>query len=153
MAHTFTQIHIHVIFVVKSRKALLDPHWKEELHRYITGIIQNNGHKLLAINGMPDHLHILFGMLPTQSFSDLMQEVKGISSKWINLNKNTTTKFEWQQGYGAFSYSRSQLPKLISYIDNQERHHQSLSFREEYICLLQRLGIDYDERCVFQELE
>jgi len=103
MANTYTQIHLHFVFAVKYRGAIIDKTWKENLYRYITGIVQANNHKLLAINGMPDHIHLFVGMRPTQSVSDLLQDIKGSSSKWINDNKLVKGKFEWQEGYGAFS--------------------------------------------------
>ncbi len=153
MAHTYTKIHIHAIFAVTRREALIQASWKDELHKYITGIIQMHGHKILAINGMPDHVHILFGMRPTQSLSDLMQDVKGASSKWVNQYKRLPIKFEWQQGYGAFSYSKSQLLKVMRYIEDQDKHHKKMTFQEEYKCYLEKLGIDYDDRYVFKDLQ
>jgi len=153
MANTYTQIHIQAVFVVKSRLGLIQNEWKDELYKYITGIIQANNHKLLAINGMPDHLHVFFGMRPTQSLSDLMQDIKGGSSKWINERKFTKGRFEWQEGYGAFSYSKAQVSTVITYIQNQEMHHQRTTFIEEYKSLLQEFNIDYDDRYIFKELE
>ena len=113
MANTYTQIHIHFVFAVKFRNGIIQSkEWKDSLYKYITGIIQkNNGHKLLSINGMPDHIHILIGIRPSQSVSDLMKDVKQGSSLWINENKLAKCHFEWQEGYGAFSYSKSQIPK------------------------------------------
>jgi putative transposase len=119
MANTYTQIHIHVVFTVQNRDSVILNSWKDELYKYITGIIQNNKHKLLAINGMPDHVHILIGYRPTQSLSDLMQDIKGNSSKWINEKRFVTGKFSWQEGYGAFSYAKTDLPKIIGYIQEQ----------------------------------
>ena len=113
MAKTYTQIHIQAVFTVQNRDCIIGKQWKDELYKYITGIIQNHDNKLLAINGMPDHLHIFFGMRPTQSISDLMQQVKGDSSKWINDKKFIQSKFSWQQGYGAFSYGKSQVSQVI----------------------------------------
>lgn len=119
-ANTYTQIHIHAVFAVQNRENLIHNSWREELYKYITGIVQNNGHKLLAINGMPDHLHVFFGMRPVQSLSDLMQDIKGDFSKWINQKQFTKTRFSWQEGCGAFSYSKSQVPHVIRYIQDQE---------------------------------
>jgi len=153
MANTYTQVHIQAVFAVKHRAGLIQPEWKDELYKYITGIIQNQQHKVLAINGMPDHLHILFGMRPVQSLSDLMQDIKGSSSKWINEKKFIKHKFEWQQGYGAFSYSRSHIGNVIAYIENQEKHHQKENFISEYKNFLRKFEIDYDERYIFKELE
>jgi putative transposase len=113
MPNTYTQIHIQAVFTVQNRTCLIDKSWKNDLYKYITGIIQGNGHKLLTINGMPDHVHILFGFRPTQSLSELMQDVKGNSSKWINENEFINGKFTWQEGFGAFSYSKSHVPAVI----------------------------------------
>lgn len=150
MANTYTQIHIQFVFAVKFKNGLIHASWKEELYKYITGIIKNNGHKLLAINGMPDHLHMLVGLRPTQSVSELMQDIKGNSSKWINEKKFLRVKFEWQEGYGAFSYSKSHLDRVISYIKNQEKHHQKRTFKEEYLEFVEKFGVDYDERFLFK---
>ena len=153
MANTYTQIHIQAIFAVKKRTGFIQKEWKDELYKYITGIIQMHEHKLLAINGMAEHLHIFFGMRPTQSLSDFMQDIKGSSSKWINEKKFIKDKFEWQQGYGAFSYSKSQVLKVIDYVQNQEKHHQKITFLEEYKTFLEKFEINYDERYVFNEPE
>ncbi len=153
MANTYTQIHIQSIFAVKNRSSLIQTEWKDELYKYITGIIQKHEHKLLAINGMPDHLHVFFGMRPAQSLSDLMQDIKGSSSKWINDRRFLRSKFEWQAGYGAFSYSKSQVPNVISYIENQEIHHQKKTFLKEYEEFLKKFEVDYDERYLFQKLD
>jgi putative transposase len=153
MANTYTQIHLQAIFAVKKRTGLIQKEWKDELYKYITGIIQTHDHKLLAINGMPDHLHVFFGMRPNQSLSDLIQDVKGGSSKWINEKKFIKNKFEWQEGYGAFSYSKSQVSKVIAYVQNQEVHHRKITFLEEYKNFLEKFEVDYDERYVFKEPE
>ncbi|MCW3087015.1 MAG: transposase IS200-family protein, partial [Sediminibacterium sp.] len=144
MPNTYTQIHVQVVFAVKKRAASIQPSWKDELYKYITGIVQNHGHKLLAINGMPDHIHILIGMRPTQTLSDLLQDIKGSSSKWINTKKFSAQKFSWQEGYGAFSYSKSHIPGVVTYIQNQEIHHGKISFLEEYVQFLEKFGVDYD---------
>ena len=153
MANTYTQIHVQVVFAVQNRNCIIQKIWKDELYKYITGIVQNNKHKLLAINGMPDHVHILCGPRPSQSLSDLMQDVKGSSSKWINENKFMKAKFSWQEGYGGFSYSKSDLPKVIQYIKDQEQHHKKKSFIQEYEDLLNEFEVDYDERFVFKPVE
>ena len=152
MANTYTQIHIQFVFAVKYRDGIIHPSFKEELYQYISGIIKVNNHKLLAINGMPDHIHIFIGMRPTQSISDLLQDIKGSSSKWINEKKFLKLKFEWQEGYGAFSYSKSHVNDVIRYIQNQENHHKKESFREEYLKFLKVFEIEYDERYIFKEL-
>ncbi len=152
MANTYTQIHIQFVFAVKYRDGVIHASWKDELYKYITGVVQNNKHKMICINGMPDHIHIFIGVRPTQSISDLMQDVKGNSSKWINEKNFVKGKFEWQEGYGAFSYSKSQMKDVIKYIENQEQHHQKKTFREEYIEFLQKFEIEYDEKYIFKEL-
>jgi len=153
MPNTYTQIHIHAVFSVQNRVCLISDSWKDKLYRYITGIIQNNGHKLLIINGMPDHIHILFGFRPTQSLSDLMQDVKGDSSRWINDEKLIKGRFSWQEGYGAFSYSKSHVLSVTKYIQNQEIHHCRLSFLDEYKKMLDDFGVDYNERYLFKPVE
>jgi len=153
MANTYHQIHIQGIFAVKKRTGLIQKEWKDELYKYITGIIQTYDHKLLAINGMPDHLHVFFGMRPTQSLSDLMQDVKGSSSKWINEKKFIKEKFEWQEGFGAFSYSKSQASKVIAYVQNQEAYHHKITFLDEYKKFLEKFEVDYDERYIFKTPE
>ncbi len=152
MSNTFTQIHIQVIFAVQDRLSLINNLWEERLYRYISGVIQNRGHKLLAINGMPDHVHILFGMRPSQSLSDLMRDVKGNSSFWINDNNLVAGRFSWQEGYGAFSYSKSQVHSVASYIENQKLYHEKKSFIEEYVEFLNDFGVDYDSKYLFKPI-
>lgn len=152
MANTYTQIHLQFVFAVKYRKALILPSFKDELYQYITGIIQHYDHKVLAINGVEDHIHIFIGMRPTQSISDLLQDIKGSSSKWINEKEFLKQKFEWQGGYGAFSYSKSHVQNVINYIANQEKHHKKETFREEYLKFLKVFEIDYDENYIFKDL-
>lgn len=154
MANSYTQIHLQFVFAVKHREGLIHSSWKEELYKYITGIVQDKkyNHKLLAINGVSDHIHLLVGFRPDQSISDFMQDVKGSSSKWINSRNFLRGRFEWQSGYGAFSYSKSDIKKVIQYIRNQEEHHKVKLFREEYMDLLKEHEIDFDERYIFQEL-
>jgi REP element-mobilizing transposase RayT len=153
MANTYTQIHIHAIFGVQNRISLINESWKNDLYRYITGIIQKNTHKLIIINGMQDHIHLLFGFRPIQSLSDLMQDIKGSSSKWINEKRYVRGKFSWQEGFGAFSYSKSQIPGVIKYIENQEMHHKKFNFREEYQNILEKFGVDYDERYILKGIQ
>ena len=153
MANTYTQIHIQTVFSVQDRFCIIKKSWKDELYKYITGIIQNHGHKVLAINGMPDHIHIFFGQRPTQTLSDLMQDVKGDSSKWINQKGFVKTRFSWQEGYGAFSYSKSQVESVIQYIRNQEIHHRKKTFIEEYLDFLEKFEVDYDERYIFKHVD
>lgn len=152
MPNTYTQIHIHFVFAVKFRNGLINENFKISLYKYITGIIKNNDHKLLAIGGMPDHIHILIGFRATQSMSDLMKDVKQSSSKWINENKFVNGHFQWQEGFGAFSYSKSQISDVTKYIENQEIHHQKKTFREEYLEILKKVDVEYDEKYIFNEL-
>jgi REP element-mobilizing transposase RayT len=160
MANTFTQIYIHFVFAVQNRISLIQSDWKDELYKYITGIIQKNGHKLIAINGMANHVHIFTGYKPHQLIPDLMQDVKGSSSKWINEKKPAYRtgrfvkgKFSWQEGYGAFSYSHSQIDQVVRYINNQEKHHKKQTFREEYLLLLKKFNIQYDEKYILKDVE
>lgn len=152
MANTYTQIHIHAVFAVQHRDCVISKIWKDELFRFITGIIQNHDHKLLVINGMPDHVHVFFGMRPTQSLCDLMQDIKGDSSRWINERGFVNGRFSWQEGYGAFSYSKSGVDNVINYIKNQEKHHQKQSFLEEYTDFLRKFGVEFDERYIFKPI-
>jgi putative transposase len=153
MANTYTQIHIQTVFTVQNRHCVIRPSWEIELYRYLTGIIQNYGHKVLAINGMPDHIHIFFGMRPNQSLSDLMQQVKGDSSKWINQKGFVMGRFSWQEGYGGFSYGKSQVDNVIDYIKDQKNHHRKKTFLEEYIEFLDKFEVPFDERYVFQPID
>ncbi|MFH1118953.1 MAG: IS200/IS605 family transposase [Bacteroidota bacterium] len=153
MANTYTQIHIQVVFSVRDRDCIIKRVWKNELYQYINGIIQNHDHKVLAINGMADHIHILFGMRPTQSLSDLMQDIKGDSSKWINKRGFVPGRFSWQEGFGGFSYSKSQIDNMIDYIKNQEIHHRRKSFIEEYIEFLEKSEVSYNERFIFKPVD
>ena len=153
MSNTYTQIHIQCVFAVKYREAVINRSWKERLHKYIMAIVNNNGHKSLAINSMPDHLHLFFGMRPKQALSDLMQFVKGDSSEWINKQKLVLGHFRWQEGYGAFSYSKSHTDAVVKYILNQEEHHRNKTFLEEYKDMLKKFDIDYNEQYIFKALE
>ena len=150
MANTYTQIHIHCVFAPKFRLALIESTWKNRLHRYITGIVQNHKHKMLCINSMPDHLHMLFGMRPDQSLSELMRLVKGETSEWINNERLTNSSFRWQGGYGAFSYAKSQIPVICAYIENQAKHHKNKTFLDEYKELLEKFEVDYKEEYIFK---
>ena len=153
MANTFSQIYIHAVFAVKSRENLINNNWKDELYKYICGIVNNNQQKVYAINGVPDHVHILVSIKPNLLLSDLIRDIKSSSSKWINSKQLVKRKFYWQEGFGSFSVSQSQLDKVIGYIDNQEVHHQKLSFKKEYIGLLESYKIVYDEKYIFDWLE
>jgi putative transposase len=152
MADTFTQIHLHCVFAVKHRAALISDSWRKQLHQYITGIIQNRGHKMLRINTMADHLHMLIGMRPNESLSGLICLLKSETSHWINSCGFSKTIFRWQEGYAAFSHSKNDIPAISDYIEYQQLHHKSKSFLEEYRQVLQDLGIEFKEKFIFQEL-
>jgi len=151
MANTYTQLYFHIVFAVKGRANLISVKWKEELYKYITGIITNKNQKLIAINGMPDHIHLLAGMKPDSNLSDLVRDIKANSSKFINEKKWALGKFEWQHGFGAFTIGHSQLDVIGNYIKNQKEHHKTLSFREEYIEFLKRYEIDYKTEYIFND--
>jgi putative transposase len=150
--NTYTQIHIQCVFAVQFRAATLADEWRTDLHKYIRGIITEQGHKMLSINSLPDHMHILFGMRPVQSLSDLMQDIKGSSSKWINFNRHTQGRFQWQEGYGAFSYCKSEVETVRAYIENQQQHHMKVPFIAEYQALLDQFDVAYDKKHLFREL-
>ena len=150
MADTYTQIHIHLVFAVKFRQSLIHPDLQDELFKYITGIVQRNKHKMLSINCMPDHMHILIGIRPSQSLSDLMQDIKGDSSKWINSRKFLKQRFAWQESYGAFSYSKSLISRVARYIENQQEHHKKQDFISEYKKTLEKFGVSYNEKDIFK---
>jgi len=153
MANTDTQLYIQFVFAVQNRASLIQPAWKNELYKHITGIVQNNGHKLLAINGMPNHTHIFIGYRPHQLIPELLQEIKGSSSKWINKKQFMKGKFNRQQGYGAFSYSHSHIDRAIKYILHQQQHHTKKSFQEEYQELLDKFKIEYDRRYLLKDIQ
>ncbi len=149
MANTYTQCYFHLVFAVKNREALIGKDWKDRLEMYITSIVQNNKHKLLAIGTMPDHIHIFIGYNVNQAIPDLVEEVKTASNAWIKSNKLSRFKFEWQKGYGAFTHARSQLDTVVRYVLNQENHHQKKSFREEYLDMLRQNDIVFKEEYLF----
>ncbi len=150
---TYSQIYIQIVFAVKGRESLILPQWEERLHKYITGIVQNKEQKMLAINGMSDHLHFLIGMKPSCCLSDLVREIKKSSNDFIKVEKLSKFKFSWQEGYGAFSYSHSQLNDVIAYITNQKEHHRKKSFKEEYVEFLKKFNVDYNEKYLFEWME
>ena len=149
MANTYSKIYIHVVFRVGDKFIIINKAHKEKIHKYINGIIKAQHQKLIAINSIHDHIHLLIGIKPKIALSDLMRIVKNNSSKFINQNKWMKGKFKWQEGFGAFSIGHSQLDKVINYIQNQEKHHKKKSFKEEYLLLLKKYEIDYDDRYVF----
>ncbi|MCH6234280.1 IS200/IS605 family transposase [Cognataquiflexum rubidum] len=150
MPGTFSQLYIHVVFAVRGRKSLILSNWEDELYKYVTGIIQNKDQKLLAINGMPDHIHILIGMKPNCCLSDLVREVKKSSNNFIKERKFTRQKFEWQDGYGAFSHGQRSLDNVIQYIMNQKERHKTQTFRDEYVAFLKKFQIEYKEEYLFE---
>ncbi len=150
---TYTQIYIHVVFAVKGRNSLIQPVWEERLYKYITGIVQNKEQKMLAINGMSDHIHFLIGMKPTCCLSDVVREIKKSSNEFIKENNFTKFKFNWQGGFGAFSYSHSQLDDVIGYIKRQKEHHKKKTFKDEYIQFLKNYNIAYEEKYLFEWIE
>jgi len=153
MANTYTQIYIQVVFAVHGRQNLIRPEHKEEIHKYITGIVTRHDQKLLAIHAMPDHVHILIGLKPSMALSDLVREIKTGATNHINANRWVAGRFAWQEGFGAFSYSHSQLTDVIRYIQNQEEHHARKGFQEEYLEFLKRFNVAHDERYLFQPME
>ena len=152
MANTYTQLYFHIVFAVKGRANLISSTWKEELYKYITGIATNKNQKLIVINGMPDHVHILMGMKPDSNLSELVRDIKANSSKFINEKKWIISKFEWQQGFGAFTLGYSQLDAIVNYIKAQEEHHKTKTFKEEYIDFLKRYNIDYKSEYLFEDV-
>jgi putative transposase len=153
MANTYTQIYIHVVFAVEGRQNLIAPEHNDELQKYITGIVSGQKHKLIAINNMPDHLHLLVGLRPDAALSELVRDIKANSSHFINEKRWVMGRFSWQEGFGAFSYSRSQLGTVIRYIQDQQQHHAGRTFSDEYTQLLERFGVEYDRRYIFKALD
>lgn len=153
MANTYSQIYIQVVFAVQNRKSLIGRDWEEQLYKYITGVVQNKGQKMLAINGTSNHLHILIGMKPSCCLSDLVREIKKSSNIFIKEKKFTAFKFDWQVGFGAFSYSHSQLSNVIRYIENQKEHHKIKTFKEEYFAFLNAFDIEFKEEYVFDWID
>jgi REP element-mobilizing transposase RayT len=152
MANTYTQIYIQIVFAVQGRQNLIRPERKEELQKYITGIVTRQGQKLIAIHCMPDHTHLLVGLKPNMALSDLVGDIKTGSTNHINENHWVLGRFAWQEGFGAFSYGHSQISTVIRYIRNQEEHHARKTFRDEYLRFLKRFEIDHDERFIFKEI-
>jgi REP element-mobilizing transposase RayT len=153
MAGTFSQLYIQTVFAVKGRENLIDKKWRDELCKYISGIITGKGQKSIIVNGVADHIHCFIGLKPSMSISDLMRDVKNNSSKFINEKGFIKGKFSWQEGYGAFSYSHSQIEQVYNYILNQEMHHQKKTFKEEYLEFLSRYEIDYKTDYLFDWLD
>lgn len=152
MPNTYCQIYIHAVFAVKFRDATIKKEWKPKLLAVIGNLINETGCKVLVVNGVEDHVHVFFALKPTVSLSDVMKSVKAKSSKWVNESGFLKHRFEWQVGYGGFSYGRSQIEDVCRYIEKQEEHHKKETFRQEYVRLLERFGIAYEEQFVFEEL-
>jgi len=153
MANTYSQIYLHFVFAVQNRISLINPKWQSELYKYMGGIIANNGHKSYIINGMPDHVHALVSMNPKQAPSDLMHDIKRSSSLWINDNQLVVGKFSWQEGFGAFSYGKSQIPDIASYIEQQQEHHKKRTFIDEYIAFLKLFEVEFDEKYIYKPID
>ncbi|MDX2189893.1 MAG: IS200/IS605 family transposase [Bacteroidota bacterium] len=149
MPGTFSKIYIQVVFAVKYREAIINESWESRLFQYISGIIKEKEQKLIAINGMPDHIHIFIGMKPSCNLSDLVREIKKSSTQFVNENKFSKHKFQWQEGYGAFSYGHSQIDVVAKYVMNQKEHHKRQSFKNEYIQFLQNFEVEFDEKFLF----
>ncbi|MFC1717626.1 IS200/IS605 family transposase [Candidatus Poribacteria bacterium] len=153
MANTYTRIYIQIVFAVEGRQNVIRKEHRDEIYKYISGIIQKKGHKLIAINGMADHVHVLIGMKPDIALSDLVRDMKAYSSRFINRKDWMRGKFNWQEGFGAFSYSYSQLHTVANYIENQEEHHSRRTFRDEYLEMLKKFDVEYDTKYVFSWIE
>jgi putative transposase len=149
MANTLSQIYLQFVFAVKHREQLIPNARKEELHKYMTALVQNRKAKMLAINCMPDHVHIFVGFKPTVLISDFVKEIKVESNEFINGKHWTRERFNWQEGYGVFSYSQSHIDRVVKYVLNQEEHHRKITFKQEYQQLLEKFRIPYDDRYVF----
>ena len=150
MANTYTQCYFHLVFAVKNRNALIRKEWKNEMGMYTTGIVQNHRHKMLAIASMPDHIHILIGYNVNQLIPDLVEEIKTSTNAWIKDKRLSKFKFEWQKGYGAFTHSRSQIDTVVKYILSQEDHHKKQPFREEYLEMLEKNDVAFNQEYLFE---
>ena len=149
MSGTFSQIYIQIVFAVKGRQNLIHDSWKNDLHKYIAGIIKGKNQKPIIVNGMPDHVHAFVGLRPAMAIADLARDIKNNSSNFINDHQFVKGKFAWQEGYGAFSYSHSHIGNVYDYVLNQEKHHKKKTFKEEYIDLLRKFEIEHDEKYLF----
>lgn len=153
MPGTFTQIYIQAVFAVKNRSNLIQKPWRDEVFKYMAGIIKNKGQKPIIVNGVADHVHLFFGLKPSIAVSDLIRDVKNNTSNFINEQKWVRGRFAWQEGYGAFSYAHSQIDNVYNYILNQEKHHRKKTFREEYLEFLKKFQIQYEDRFLFEWIE
>lgn len=153
MANTYSQAYFHLVFAVRNRNHFISKTWKNELEKYITAVIQNNGHKLISIGAMPEHIHIFIGYNLNEKIPDLVKEIKTSSTKWINDRKSSPYKFQWQIGYGAFTYGHSQIDQVAKYVLNQEEHHKKISFKTEYVSLLEKFEVEFKDEYVFEFFE
>ena len=151
MANTYTKLYFHIVFAVKGRQNHISTKWKDELYMYISGIITHKDQKLMIINGMPNHIHLLIGTKPDCNLSDLIRDIKANSSKWLNEKRLINGKFEWQTGFGAFTVGASQLPRIVNYIKNQEEHHKGKTFKEEYVAFLKAYDVDFKNEYIFTD--
>ena len=153
MSGTYSKIYLHLVFSVKGRENLINPEWQDEIYKYIAGIIHNKGQKSIIVNGFSDHIHCLIGIKPSILISDLVRDIKNNSSKFISTKGFVKGKFQWQEGYGIFSHSESQIDKVYNYILNQNEHHRTKTFKEEYIELLSKFQIDFKTEFLFEWIE
>jgi len=153
MPNTYSQLYVQIVFTVKGRESLIAKENREELHKYITGIIKGRDQKALAVFCMPDHVHILVSIKPSIAISDLVRDIKAGTSNFIKEQKWVKGKFSWQEGFGAFSYSKSQIDTVVNYILNQEEHHNKKTFKEEYLDFLKKFDIEYQEKYLFEWIE
>ena len=153
MAGTFSQIYIQVVFAIQGRQNLLQKEWRQEVFKYMAGIIKNKGQKPIIINGVEDHVHVFVGLKPSMALSDLVRDIKNNSSNFINDHKWVAGKFNWQEGYGALSYSHSQIEAVYNYIEHQEQHHARQTFKDEYLDLLKKFEIEHDPKYLFDWVE
>jgi len=153
MAGTFSQIYIQYVFAVNGRQNLLQKPWRDEVFKYISGIVKGKNQKPIIVNGLANHVHVFVGLKPSMAISDLIRDIKNNSTNFINEQKFLRNKFSWQEGFGAFSYSHSQIDDVYQYILNQENHHKKRTFREEYLEFLKKFEVEYDERYLFDWLD
>ncbi len=153
MPGTYSQLYVQIVFAVAGRESIIDKTWRDELHKYISGIVTAQGQKSIIVNGYRDHVHVFLGLRPSMRISDLVREIKIHSTAFVNDRRLSTGRFSWQEGYGAFSYSRSQVDSVFKYIENQEEHHKRKSFREEYKAFLDKFQIQHDDQYLFNWID
>jgi REP element-mobilizing transposase RayT len=150
MAGTYSQIYIQIVFAVQGRQNILRKDWRQEVFKYMSGIVKHKGHKPIIVNGVDDHVHVFVGLKPSMALSDLIRDTKNNSTNFINDHNWIKGKFCWQEGYGAFSYHKSQSGTVVNYILNQPEHHRKITFKEEYLSFLKEFEIEYDEKYLFE---